>query len=239
MIRTGFCLVLLPRPALISPRTETPRLEGRRIYRFVFAERLFHWLNATTFLILAATGIALLFRWRFGLSSSTVRLLHHVHFGIGIVYFVCPAALLMMLNPTAARRWAAELFGWTRDDLRWLLAPFRRRGAPLKTGRFNAGQRLYLTFQIGGKWGLFATGLLMYLTHGVIAMFAIHVVLSCLLIFLALGHIYMGLVNPSTRASLSAMLSGYVDAEWLKRHHLGWFESLDRNRERSRPEEPR
>lgn len=211
-------------------RSETPRLEGGRIYRFVFAERVFHGLNALLFLLLAATGAALLFRWPWQLSPATVHALRCVHFGIGIVYFAGPAAALFAIDPGAARRWAGELVGWSRDDLFWLLGPLRRGGA-LNTGRFNAGQRLYLTAQVAGKGCLFVTGLAMFLVHGLIAAFVLHVVLSGLLVGLALGHIYMGLVNPPTRRSLPAMFSGYVDADWLRRHHRGWFEDLARKQE--------
>jgi cytochrome b subunit of formate dehydrogenase len=37
------------------------------------------------------------------------------------------------------------------------------------------------------------------------------------------GHIYMAVVNPSTRVGLSGMFSGRVDREWAKHHYKRWY----------------
>jgi cytochrome b subunit of formate dehydrogenase len=48
--------------------------------------------------------------------------------------------------------------------------------------------------------------------------------------FLLLGHLYLALVNPSTRHSLSGMTRGWVREDWALRHHRKWAEQMgDRN----------
>ena len=39
---------------------------------------------------------------------------------------------------------------------------------------------------------------------------------------LVAGHLYMALVNPTTRTALSGMLTGKVDREWARRHYPRW-----------------
>ena len=39
---------------------------------------------------------------------------------------------------------------------------------------------------------------------------------------LVAGHLYMALVNPTTREALNGMLIGKVDGEWARRHYPRW-----------------
>ncbi len=222
----------------MKPR-EKHHLDGQRVYRFVRAERIAHWLNAAAFLILLATGASMLLRVQIGLSPQSVRLLHRCHVFFGLVYFSGPAAILLLGNPHVAFEWLHEAFRWTRDEFLWLMGPLRRvfdpSGVPLRVGRFNAGQRMNVLIQIVAKWSMTTTGLVMHFGAGQLLMFTLHLLLCFFLVAVVTGHLYMALINPSTRPALSAMFSGYVEAEWLKRHHPGWFEELARKETASQP----
>jgi cytochrome b subunit of formate dehydrogenase len=39
---------------------------------------------------------------------------------------------------------------------------------------------------------------------------------------LVAGHLYMSLVNRTTRPALRGMLTGDVDGEWAREHYPGW-----------------
>jgi hypothetical protein len=39
---------------------------------------------------------------------------------------------------------------------------------------------------------------------------------------LVAGHLYMALVNPTTRHALRGMLTGEVDRDWARNHYPGW-----------------
>jgi cytochrome b subunit of formate dehydrogenase len=40
-----------------------------------------------------------------------------------------------------------------------------------------------------------------------------------LLAVLVVGHLYMALINPSTRPALSGIVSGTVEGSWSRTHH--------------------
>ena len=44
--------------------------------------------------------------------------------------------------------------------------------------------------------------------------------------FLLLGHLYLALINPSTRHSLSGMTRGWAREDWALRHHRKWAEQV-------------
>ena len=42
-------------------------------------------------------------------------------------------------------------------------------------------------------------------------------------------HLFMALINPSTRPALRAMVRGDVDRDWAAHHHSRWLESVERD----------
>ena len=43
---------------------------------------------------------------------------------------------------------------------------------------------------------------------------------------LVLGHLYMAMLNPSTRHSLRGMVLGTVRRDWAREHHAKWEREL-------------
>jgi len=176
--------------------------------------------------------LILLLRNPLSLSRETVTGLHDWHLYVGAVYFFGPALVFLIGDWRAGLRWTGSAFRWTPSEVIWLMGPmrkviYRRRPEP-EVGRFNAGQRLNMLGQLVGKWALGITGYLMHIETGQLLMYTIHVSLFAALMFLVGGHVYMGLINPSTRHSRHAIWGGFVHLEWIDHHHPGWVKKLPR-----------
>jgi cytochrome b subunit of formate dehydrogenase len=48
---------------------------------------------------------------------------------------------------------------------------------------------------------------------------------------LAAGHIFMAVINPSTRQALRGMTLGSVDRAWAAQHHPRWVEQVEQGAE--------
>lgn len=217
---------------------------GRRIERFTGWERTIHWVTAIAFLVLAFTGLIVMFGkvvlrpWMGPEFFSWVAWLSkYLHNFVGPVFVLC--SILMFF--TFLRR---NFFD--RRDWNWL----RQGGGMLShkhipTGFFNAGEKAWFWF------GVTLLGLLMSVT-GLILDFVnfnqtryvlqvasiLHIVGATLYIVASMGHIYMGTLG--TPGAYHAMRHGDVDEEWAKAHHEIWYDDVRHGRTPggTRPETP-
>lgn len=218
------------------------RPSGRVVPRWTLAERVLHWYTATLFIILAITGLSLLFGRGvlipvIGLRANSAWAI----FSMGLHNYLGPFFLVGML---------LEIVVWFKYNLLrsydwdWLRkgGGYLWKGPHLRADRINAGEKL-LTF-----WtGLVVLGLAVGVT-GLVMDFpnfgwsretmqvanVIHGIAAVIWFALVLGHIYLGTVGvPGT---LQAMTRGYVDEEWAREHHDLWYEELER--QGVRPKEP-
>jgi formate dehydrogenase subunit gamma len=51
----------------------------------------------------------------------------------------------------------------------------------------------------------------------------LHFMMAMIATPLLLGHLYMALINASTRPGLEGMTSGFVEREWAKHHYGIWY----------------
>jgi formate dehydrogenase subunit gamma len=204
---------------------------GRTITRFGGFERFVHWLTASTFVILAITGLnitfgrVLILPWMgpeaFSAWSEWAKYAHNYlsfAFIIGVV--------LMFLM------WIGQNFP-TAADIEWL-----KRGGGMfdKSDRdhppaykFNAGQKaLYWLNMIGGAF-MIVTGLILLfpfyygLTVGNMELAEIfHGIVGMMFIALILGHVYIGTLGME--GAFEAMGEGSVDVNWAKEHHNLWYQ---------------
>ena len=205
---------------------------GRTVERFGGFERANHWLTASSFVVLAITGLILIYGWTFlqplvgsvayG-SVARVSLYLHVAFAATFFLGICVMAVIWLRQNLPSRL-----------DLHWL----RRFGGFLDNSgdnpparRFNAGQKLVF-------WGVFIGGLLLSLS-GLTLMFPFfwtdiqalqwillgHALLALLVVGLILGHIYIGTIGME--AAFDAMWTGFVDRNWAEEHHRLWLERLE------------
>jgi hypothetical protein len=67
------------------------------------------------------------------------------------------------------------------------------------------------------------TGLTIWLTHNAFLSWVVHVAMALVGSPLVLGHLYMAVVNPSSRRGLQGMITGFVDRHWAKHHYRRWY----------------
>jgi formate dehydrogenase subunit gamma len=198
---------------------------GQTITRFNGFERFTHWLTATTFLVLAASGLNITFGklviqpWlgdaMFGPWSQFAKFCHN--------YLAFPFMLGVVLM----------LLIWIKDnipggrDIAWFKAGGGLIGkGHVEAGRFNGGQKMIFWLVILGGGALAVTGLMLLFPfrwtglEGLQLSNIIHGIVGVLLIAAMLAHIYIGSVGME--GAFDAMGSGEVDLNWAKEHHALW-----------------
>ncbi|MDX6549956.1 MAG: formate dehydrogenase subunit gamma [Gaiellales bacterium] len=190
------------------------------IRRFARSERAAHWLLAAAFFTMLLSGgmVPHHYVW-----TNTAL---DVHVGAAIVLVV--GLLALTLPGRALKRTARELAILDADDRAWL-SPARllnRKPAP-PVGRFNAGQKMNARLSALGLGGLYVTGISLLVTrHFPIS--GLHGPFAFLTGALVAGHIFMALLNPSTRHAMRGMTLGSVNRDWAIHHFPRWVEESDR-----------
>lgn len=210
------------------------RPSGRTVERWSLGERVLHWYTAILFIILAITGLSLLFG-----RVALIPILGLDGFGAWAAFAI---ALHNYLGPFFVVGVLIEIVAWARyalpesSDWQWIKAGggFFGKGKHPHAGRVNAGEKL-ITFWLG----LVVLGIAVCVT-GLIMDFPafgwtretmqvsnlIHGVASVIWVALMLGHMYLGSV--AMEGTLDGMTKGRVSVEWAKQHHDLWFEEQRR-----------
>lgn len=199
----------------------------RTITRFNAFERFVHWLTASTFVVLAISGLNVTFGKHlilpligphgFHVLAEMAKLLHNY------LAFPFTAGVVLML------------LVWLKDnipnavDVTWALegGGLIGKGHP-PAGKFNGGQKAIFWTVILGGGGIAVSGFFLlfpfYLTDiaGMQLAQMIHGVLTLLVMAVIMAHIYIGSVGME--GAYDAMGSGEVDLNWAKEHHSLWVE---------------
>lgn len=218
---------------------------GRLIERFTLWERTVHWATAISFVILALSGIVILFGKHlllplFGYSAFGYTLFSwlsiiskNLHNFVGPLFIFC--SIIMFVT------FIRDNF-WRKHDWLWV-----KKGGGLVThehvpsGRFNAGEKAWFWF------GVVLLGLVVSIS-GVILLFPnfeqgrytmqnanmIHAIAAVLYMTASLGHIYMGTIG--VKGSFNSMKTGMVDETWAREHHQYWYEDIKAGRRHPREE---
>ena len=217
---------LMTRPAQAAP----PRESGRRITRFTAWERLVHWATAISFIVLAVTGLLIMF------GKLMIPLIGHnafswlaiiskyVHNFIGPLFIVCSVIMFFtFMRRNFFQRWD---WNWVKQG-----GGLFGKKHPPPADYFNAGEKLWF-------WGgVVLLGLLMSAT-GLILDFVtvsqtryvlqvaniLHIVGATLYIAASLGHIYIGTLG--TPGAYEGMRHGTVDEEWARPPHEIWYQKV-------------
>ncbi len=209
-------------PARVHPRSWT---RPGYVKRFTVTERLLHWVHATAFFVLLASGLVLYLP---ALSTAVGRrpLVKDIHFWTGVSWagaLVAIAVFGMLFDDRRAlRRTLEELDVFDRDDRRFLRGDLR---AP--QGRFNAGQKVNAIVTAAFAVLFFTSGMLLWLGErntdlrlgGTVYL---HDVLMYTSVVIVAGHLYLALIRRSTRHSLRGMVLGTVREDWAEAHHRKW-----------------
>ncbi len=207
---------------------------GRRIPRFSLFQRVAHWFAAVVFILLAISGLILLFgrplliplmgKSAFSVLASAAKQGHNL---FGPLFIVALAMLLPALARGNCPRW--------HDVVWWLKGGFlfRRNGPP--AGRYNAGEKLWYWLLATFGVAIAISGVLLdfpFIAKELLWLQVsqlMHVISALVLIAYALGHIYLG--TWGVEGALEAMTTGCVDENWAREHHPLWLERIEKGEE--------
>lgn len=225
---------------------------GVTIERFNGLERFAHWLMAGSFLILAVSGLNMMFgryalmpvigKEAFAFITMWGKYLHNY------------LSFAFMLGVTLAFiLWVVHNFP-NRHDLVWLLkgGGLFTRGSHPPAKKFNAGQKILFWSVVVLTISVSLSGIALmfpfetaFMAKTFAALNAIgfdlptsvtpiqeqqlnqiwHAIVGVLFIVIILGHIYIGSVGME--GAFDAMGSGEVDTNWAREHHSLWVEEVE------------
>ena len=190
------------------------------VRRFSLTERALHWIHASAFLVLLASGLVLYLP---SLATAVGRrpLVKEVHVVTALLWAVALVAVVAAGDRRGLRRTLRELDRFDEDDGRWL------RGGRTPQGRFNAGQKLNAALTAAFALLFAVSGLLLWLGERDTrfrwdSTLVLHDVLTLLSLGLLCGHLYLAVIHPSTRHALRGMTLGSVREDWAREHHAKW-----------------
>jgi formate dehydrogenase subunit gamma len=199
------------------------------VRRFSRTERAVHWIHATAFFALLASGLILYLPSLAAVGNRP--LVKAVHIDVAIAWAVALALVVVLGDRRGLRQTARELDLFDDDDRLWL------RRIPVAQGRFNAGQKLNaaLTAAFAVLFGL--SGVLLWAGERNTAFrlggtIVLHDALMWISLILLSGHLYLAVIYPRTRHSLRGITGGSVRLDWALRHHRKWANELLAERER-------
>lgn len=222
-------LIALLAKHVIKGKDKLDSRTGRTVARWSAFERVMHWYVAISFIVLAITGLSLIFG-----RTVLIPLL-------GKEGFAAWAQLAKPVHDYLSLPFAAGLFlilfMWIGKsfpkayDLDWLksLGGAVGDGHP-PAGFLNAGEKVfYWLLFIGGVAMTVSGFFLLFPNLGTVreTMQFWHIIHLCSGLFLvgvALGHIYLGSVG--TEGVLEGMVHGEVDEGFAKQHHNLWYEEV-------------
>ena len=194
-----------------------------QLLRFTRAERWVHRSVAALMGVCLLTA-AILYIGPLSVLVGRRALVETVHVAAGIAL---PVPILLGSLSPAFRADLRRLNRFTASDWEWLRSRDRRSGR-LAVGKFNAGQKLNGSFQLGAILVLLGTGLIMRfanqwpLSLRTGATF-VHDWVSYAVAGVLFGHLLFALRDPVARMG---MRTGVVPVDWAQVEHRGWAAEL-------------
>jgi formate dehydrogenase gamma subunit len=216
-----------------SERADGQALEDPWVRRFGLTERFAHWWTVSLFVAALLTGSAMGDEARSGTMLTA-------HVAAVVLLFVGVFAALMFGDHRALLRAARQLVSFDRTDVAWALARVRhplRRSDEHRWGMFNTGQKL-LAWSVGvAMAAVIGTGIQSWSAGGGDGgEGGAHSAAVTLASVLLGAHVFMAVVNPTTRPALAGMVFGRVRRSWAAKHHSKWLDDVEkRARQALRP----
>jgi formate dehydrogenase subunit gamma len=200
---------------------------GRTILRFNTLERANHWMVASTFIILALSGLNLTFGRHILLPivgpEAFTAISQWGKYAHNFLAFPFTLGIVIMLLI-----WVKDNIPNARD-----IAWFKAGGGLIgnkhpEAGRFNGGQKMVFWITVLGGAVVAVSGYLLVFPFvftdiaGMQLSHIIHSLLSVLMIAALLAHIYIGSIGME--GAFDAMGTGQVDLNWAKQHHPLWVQ---------------
>ncbi len=200
-----------------------------KILRFYKSERLVHWAIAGPFLISFASAIVLVLIYNPDPSRPFRNIFAAIHRASGVALIVLPmlATLKCRRDVRIHLHNIKQAWTWVFDDFKWLalmgLAAVSSKIKLPEQGKFNAAEKLNFMVLLTTYPLYVATGLMMWLTHLAVLSWIMHFLMALLAAPLLMGHLFMAMINRSSRPGLEGMVSGFVDRQWAKHHYGRWY----------------
>jgi len=208
---------------------------GKMVPRWKFWERIMHWYTAILFVVLAITGLSMLFGRTVLIPllgskgfALWANLSINVHNIVGPLFSIGVFAMLLF--------WAKNNIP-NGTDLKWFASGGGIIGnSHPSAGKANGGEKVWYWIVIfvgliavcGSGFALI--GWLAQLGLGDTTrltmqnMHQIHAVAAVVWIVVFFGHAYIGTVG--TEGALEGMTTGQVSVEWAKEHHDLWYDEV-------------
>lgn len=227
-------------------------LSGQTIERFNGLERFTHWLTASSFIVLAITGLNVAFGKLVLLPILGPELFsaftYYGKFAHNYIAFAFMLGIVLMFV-----LWVRHNIP-NKTDLQWLMVGggLFTKGTHPPSKRFNAGQKLIFwsvvlggvslsvsgvallfpfevsiwgsTFQLLNAFGLDLPTQLTGLQETQLSVIW-HSVVALVMIVIIIGHIYIGSVGME--GAIDAVGTGQVDINWAREHHNLWVEEVE------------
>lgn len=198
-----------------------------QVVRFNRTQRWVHATQGITFLILLLTGLAISIT-----SLETLighrALLREIHLSTAFFFVFGPAIVALAGDRLSIFQDFRTVENFSHDDVEWLKHPATEPDASTPPqGRYNAGQKLNAVFTVYSTVAFGVTGIILWQNRRfpfelVSQANTVHTWLAYLALAVFLGHLYLSVVHPATRASLRGIVFGTVGKSWARRHHPAW-----------------
>ena len=207
-------------------KLEEPR-SGETLKRFSLAERILHWYTAALFILLALSGMSMLFGRAvlipvFGQSGFAAYMqigmfVHNISGPLFLVGIVLEFVVWVRYNIP------------TKMDIEWFknLGGMTGRGERAHAGKINGGAKAWFWVMVLAGTVTGITGVIldfpiwgqsrqtMQISH------VIHASIAMLFVAASFGHIYIGTIGAE--GTFEGMWHGEVDAVWAKQHQDLWY----------------
>ncbi len=203
--------------------------DNAEILRFRESERLLHWAIAIPFILCWVTAFILVVVYNPDPSRPLREFFAVVH-RIAALGLILLPGLVMLKN---YRDYKIHLYNircawlWSLNDLKWLslmgLAAVSKKIVLPEQGKFNAAEKVNFMIVMVACPIFMITGIMIWMQELSWVAWLVHASLALVVTPTMLGHIYMATVNPTTRAGLKGMISGYVNRQWARHHYGLWY----------------
>lgn len=226
----GSILVVLAIYHLMTGGYKLQGRTGRKILRWPGIDRFIHWYTAVLFLVLAITGLSLLWgrtllipimgKEAFAAWANMSKLIHDY------LSLFFTAGLLVMLI-----KWFHHNI-WKAYDFKWLVSGggyLGGSGHP-PAGFANAGEKLLFYTLIFAGGAMVVSGLYLLFPNwgteraGMQLANVIHGASSLICFMFICLHIYLATIG--SEGALEGMVHGEVDEQYAKQHHPLWYDEI-------------
>ncbi len=202
---------------------------SQKIMRFRKSEINIHWAMAVPFMLCFATAMVLVIVYNPDPSRpyrDAVSWVHRIS-GVSLIIFPLLSLIKHRKDIRVYFHNIKQAWTWSFKDLKWLLlmspAAVSKKISLPEQGKFNAAEKVnFMT--LTATYPLYIlTGIVIWMTNGILLSWVIHFGMAVIAIPLVAGHLFMAMVNPSSRAALSGMITGFVDRQFVEHHHTQWY----------------